>query len=54
VDLHDGKGTAVRFRTYAADVSSVLGQADRIKPFEYYCIGPLSVEAARVSSRWRR
>ena len=40
MDLHDGSG----FRTYAEDVASVLGHADRVIPFEDYCVGLLSAE----------
>ena len=47
VDLHDGSGTQERFRTYAADLASVLGHADRVRPFEDYCIGLLSAEGRK-------
>ena len=47
MDLHDGSGTQERFRTYAADLASVLGHADRVRPFEDYCIGLLSAEGRK-------
>jgi SRSO17 transposase len=47
VDLHDGRGTQERFRTYAADLASVLGHADRVRPFEDYCVGLLSAEGRK-------
>jgi hypothetical protein len=34
MDLHDETGTEGRFRAYAADLASVLGHADRVRPFE--------------------
>jgi hypothetical protein len=42
MDLDDATGTQERFRAYAADLASVLGHADRVRPFEDYCIGLLS------------
>jgi SRSO17 transposase len=42
MDLQDGGGTEARFRAYAADVTSVLGHADRVEPFADYCIGLLT------------
>ena len=36
-----------RFRTYATDLASVLGHADRVRPFEDYCIGLLSAEGRK-------
>ena len=47
MDLHDGTGTEARFRTYAADLASVLGHADRVRPFEDYCVGLLSAEGRK-------
>jgi SRSO17 transposase len=47
VDLHDGSGTQERFRTYAADLTSVLGHADRVRPFEDDCVGLLSAEGRK-------
>jgi SRSO17 transposase len=42
MDLHDGTGPEARFRAYAADLASVLGHADRVRPFKDYCVGLLS------------
>ena len=42
MDLHDGTGTQARFHAYAA-----VGHADRIRPFEDYCIGLLSTEGRK-------
>ena len=39
MDLRNGSGTEARFRAYAADLASVLGHADRVAPFQDYCIG---------------
>jgi SRSO17 transposase len=47
VDLHDASGAQERFRAYAADVTLVLGHADRVGPFEDYCIGLLSAEGRK-------
>ncbi len=47
MDLHDGTGTEARFRAYAADLGSVLGHADRIRPFEDYCVGLLCAEGRK-------
>jgi SRSO17 transposase len=47
VDLHDTSGTQERFRAYAADLASVLGHADRVRPFEDYCIGLLLAEGRK-------
>jgi len=47
VDLHDGTGTEERFGAYMAELTSVLGHADRIRPFEHYCIGLLSAEGRK-------
>jgi SRSO17 transposase len=47
MDLHDGPGTEARFRAYAADLASVLGHADRIRPFEDYCVGLLCAEGRK-------
>jgi len=47
VDLHDVSGTQARFRGYAADLASVLGHADRVRPFEDYCVGLLSAEGRK-------
>lgn len=47
MDLHDGTGTEARFRAYAAALTSVLGHADRIQPFDDYCVGLLSAEGRK-------
>jgi len=47
VDLQDDSGTEARFRAYAADLASVLGHADRVRPFEDYCVGLLSAEGRK-------
>jgi len=47
MDLHGGIATRARFRAYAADLASVLGHADRIRPFADYCIGLLSAEGRK-------
>jgi len=47
MDLHDSTGTQARFRAYAADLASVLGHADRVRPFEDYCVGLLSAEGRK-------
>src|ERR1700691_2192168 len=47
MDLHDETGTEARFRAYAADLASVLGHADRVRPFEDYCVGLLSAEGRK-------
>lgn len=47
MDLHDAGGTDARFRAYATDLASVLGHADRVKPFEDYCVGLLSAEGRK-------
>jgi SRSO17 transposase len=47
MDLGDGTGTEARFRTYAADLASVLGHTDRVRPFEDYCVGLLSAEGRK-------
>jgi SRSO17 transposase len=47
MDLYDATGTQARFQAYAADLASVLGHADRIRPFGDYCIGLLSAEGRK-------
>src|SRR5882757_1007890 len=47
VDLDDGTGTQARFEEYTASLASVLGHADRVKPFADYCIGLLSAEGRK-------
>src|SRR6516165_9814213 len=47
MDLDDATGTQERFRAYAADLASAVGHADRVRPFEDYCIGLLSAEGRK-------
>ena len=47
MDLHAAGPADARFRAYAAEVASVLGHADRVKPFEDYCIGLISAEGRK-------
>ena len=47
MDLHCGPGSEARFRAYAAELSSVLGHADRVRPFGDYCVGLLSAEGRK-------
>jgi SRSO17 transposase len=47
VDVQDGNGTQARFRACAAGLASDLGHADRVRPFEDYCVGLLSAEGRK-------
>jgi SRSO17 transposase len=47
MDRDAGTDTPARFGAYAADLASVLGHVDRIRPFEDYCIGLLSTEGRK-------
>jgi SRSO17 transposase len=47
MDLRDGTATQARFGAYAADLASVLGHADRVRPFEDDCVGLLSAEGRK-------
>ena len=47
MDLRDGSGTEARFRVYATDLASVLGHADRVRPFEDYCTGLILTEGRK-------
>ena len=47
MERHDGSGLEARFMSYSADLASVLGHADRVKPFTDYCIGLLSAEGRK-------
>ena len=47
MDVRDETGTEARFRAYAADLASVLGHADRIRPFEDDYVGLLSAEGRK-------
>jgi len=54
MDLHDGSSPQERFRAYAAEMTSVLGHADRVRPFGDYCVGLLSTEGRKSVDRWPR
>ena len=47
MDLPDDGGTEARFAAYAAELTSVLGHADRVGPFQDYCVGLLSAEGRK-------
>ena len=47
MDLDDGTGVQARFEEYTASLATVLGHADRVKPFADYCIGLLSAEGRK-------
>ena len=47
MNLRYGSGTETRFRAYAADLASVLGHADRVTPFQDYCIGLILTEGRK-------
>ena len=47
LDLQDDSGTEARFRAYSAELASVLGHADRVRPFEDYCVGLLAAEGRK-------
>ena len=47
MDLHDDGGTEARFAAYAAELTSVLGHADRVGPFQDYCVGLLLAEGRK-------
>ena len=47
MDLHAAGAADARFRAYASEVASVLGRADRVKPFEDYYIGLISAEGRK-------
>ena len=47
MDLADDTGTQARFAEYTASLASVLGHADRVRPFADYCIGLLSAEGRK-------
>jgi SRSO17 transposase len=47
LDLHEDGGTEARFAAYAAELTSVLGHADRVGPFQDYCVGLLSAEGRK-------
>ena len=47
MDLNDESGTQARFEAYTTDLASVLGHADRVRPFADYCVGLLSAEGRK-------
>ncbi len=47
MDLDDTSGPEARFRAYAAHLASVRGHADRVKPFEDYCVGLISAKGRK-------
>jgi hypothetical protein len=47
MDLGIETGTEARFRAYPADLALVRGHADRVRPFEDYCVGLLSAQSRK-------
>jgi SRSO17 transposase len=47
MDLDEQTGAQARFEQYTVDLASVLGHADRVRPFTTYCIGLLSAEGRK-------
>src|ERR1700751_301180 len=47
MDLDDETATQTRFEAYSADLASVLGHADRVRPFADYCVGLLWAEGRK-------
>jgi hypothetical protein len=47
VDLDNDTGTRARFAEYTASLAAVLGHADRVGPFQDYCVGLLSAEGRK-------
>ncbi len=47
MDLGDDAGPQARFEEFTANLASVLGHADRVRPFGDYCIGLLSAEGRK-------
>lgn len=47
MDHQDRTTPQSRFQAYATALTSVLGHADRVKPFEAYCTGLLSAEGRK-------
>jgi SRSO17 transposase len=45
--LQDNSGTGIRFEAYAAKLAAGLGHADRVRPFQDYCVGLLSAEGRK-------
>jgi SRSO17 transposase len=47
MDCQDTTTPHGRFQAYATALASTLGHADRVRPFEDYCIGLLSAEGRK-------
>jgi len=47
LSLQESSGTEVRFGAYAAKLAAGLGHADRVKPFQDYCVGLLAAEGRK-------
>jgi SRSO17 transposase len=45
--LQENSGTEARFEAYAANLAAGLGHADRVGPFQDYCVGLLSAEGRK-------
>ena len=45
--LQENNGTESRFEAYAAKLAAGLGHADRVRPFQDYCVGLLSAEGRK-------
>ncbi len=45
--LQENSGTEARFETYAGKLAAGLGHADRVRPFQDYCVGLLSAEGRK-------
>jgi SRSO17 transposase len=47
LDLQQKGGGQARFEAYAASLAAGLGHADRVGPFQHYCVGLLSAEGRK-------
>ena len=45
--LQESSGTESRFEAYAARLAAGLGHADRVRPFQDYCVGLLTAEGRK-------
>lgn len=45
--LQENSGTEGRFEAYASKLAAGLGHADRVRPFQDYCVGLLSAEGRK-------
>ena len=45
--LQENSGADVRFEAYATKLAAGLGHADRVKPFQDYCVGLLTAEGRK-------